>query len=654
AAWRDFEDAARKTDTAAMRTALDRVLAVDPAEPTATKRKTTLDTGAAADDDPEMAILMVNHHSGGGRRPEAAREAEKVLRKYKKHWRSHCVVAEHALTVLKDREKAAAALSALPSPDDPECMLDPGGLLYAISLSDVLGRDAAPLRGMIVRRLLPALRGGTAANAPPGAKAQLVNCYLQPFTDPAALTDLAAYWAAAAKLADAAVTEAVEKGDADVLVQLGLVGERTLRALALLRDHEKMPPERFEALAKEIDDRTRRAWAAAKEKAPTRPEPYHGLAILAVRGKDVAGAVESLRQGILACGERPELLELLTPLLTEFGDPLVAMGLAWKAAENAGNDPARWCLAANAASAARRRDIAIAACQNARRPPNEKHPLACQIEARLWLEAGEPAKALDLLRSFEPNVLRVHPQLAHLHARALSESGLTVLLDDEFAAVVAAHDAGGTLRPPVPVVAFLRGVFEAKNAAAHVPWVAKRANEVAAKWPDAVPARRLVADSLYRTAELTDPPWNVEASRAALRAFDALPLAGKEDFNAVAHMALLQLRGLKDAGAAFRTTAPLREPDAAPLLTPGQMEVLGAVYTAHGKPSEAVALLERATATTAASAGCWIQLALAYHANRQPADARAAIERVLTFTNRSPREQAEWQAAKLLLQRENP
>ena len=342
AAWRDFEDAARKTDTGAMRTALDRVLAVVPGEPIAAKRKIALDTGAADDDDPEMAVLLVNHHSGGGRLPEAARESEKVLRKFKKHWRARCVVAHHALAVLKDRDKAAAALAALPDPEDPETLIDPGGLLYAIYLSEVVGRDAAPLRGLIVRRLLPVLRGGVAGNAPPGAKAQLVNCYLQPFGDPGALTELAAFWAAASKLADAAVAEAVEKGDADVLVQLGQLGGRTLRALVRLRDHEQMPAERFDALAKEIDDRTRRAWGAAKEKAPARFEPYRGLAVLAVRAKDKPAALDFVRQGLVACGDRPELLELLTPLLADAGDVTAALGVTWAAAENSPALACRW------------------------------------------------------------------------------------------------------------------------------------------------------------------------------------------------------------------------------------------------------------------------------------------------------------------------
>lgn len=653
AAWRDFDDAARKSDADGMRTALGRVLAVEPADPTAASRRTALDTGTAADDDPEMASLLMNQHHHAGRIAEAAREAEKVLRKYKKHWRARCVVAHHALAVLKDRDKAEAVFAALPSPEDPDAMVDPGGLLFAIALSDTLGHDAAKLRGVIVRRLLPALRGGTAARAAPVGKLQLVNCYLQPFSDPSALNDLAGYWAAAAKLADAAVTEAAEKGDADVLVQLGQTGGRFLRALALLREHERMPADRFDALAKEIDDRTRRAWVAAKEKAPTRYEPYRGLAVLAARANDKPAAADVLRQGIVACGERRELLELLTPLLADAGDADAAMKLAWAAAENAKDDPAKWCLAASAAAAAHRRDLAIVACNNARRPPNEKHPLATQMEARFQLEAGEPNRAIELLNSFPPAARRTNPVLASLHARALTEAGLTVLLDDEYAAVIAAHDAGGAARPPVPLVAFLRGAFEAKNSPAQVPWVGRKAGEVVARWSGDVAARRLVADALYRQAELTDPPWESTACRAALRAFDALPPAAKDDFNALAVVGVLQLRGQNDVPAALATTAPLAEPAALPFLTSGHMEVLGAVYNAAGRPADAVALLERAV-TRGGTAGCWVQLALAYHARRQPEQARAAIDHVLKIPTRSPREHAEWRAANILIHRGNP
>ena len=56
-------------------------------------------------------------------------------------------------------------------------------------------------------------------------------------------------------------------------------------------------------------------------------------------------------------------------------------------------------------------------------------------------------------------------------------------------------------------------------------WVAARAQKLLADWPDDALARRLLADTLYRQSELSDPPWAVDPARAALRAYQALPAA---------------------------------------------------------------------------------------------------------------------------------
>ena len=81
---------------------------------------------------------------------------------------------------------------------------------------------------------------------------------------------------------------------------------------------------------------------------------------------------------------------------------------------------------------------------------------------------------------------------------------------------------------------------------------------------------------------------------------------------------------------------------------------MGGVLVAAGKPADAVAVLKDVVNEPRATAGCRVQLALALWANRQPADARAALERALQVPDRSPREQAEWRAATLLLQRDKP
>jgi Flp pilus assembly protein TadD len=651
ARWRDFDEAAASTDLPAMSAALDRLLAASPADPAATRRKVALDSGSADEADPDVAGVLMNHHAASGRLGEAAREARKVVARSPKNWRALCVLAHHAIQVNADAGEARKWLEALPDPEDPDARLDAGGLLCALRLSESLGRGAAPLRAVIVRRLLPLLRGELPQSAPPAAKAQLVECYLEPFADRANLAELAAHWAAVSRLTDSAVAGAAEGGDVATLVHLGRLGPRLLAALAHLRDDGRVTPDRFATLAREIEQQTRRAWQAAREKAPARPESYHGLAQLAVREGDVRLAVEMLLQGLSACGDQTELLDLLTRLAVATGNSEIAFDVTWAAAEKAATDPAKWCLAGSAALATgRHRGSVVAACANARKlVPG--HPGACRVEVRLWLARGDPARALALLRSLGESTLRSDPALARLHARALAESGST------------AREHLGELekvelatRPPAPVLclAFLRGLLDASPDDSRAALVADRAGELLATWPHDPDVRRLEADALFRRSELASPPWNPVRARAALWAYDRLPPSARDDLGVIAAVATLQLKALNDPVAAARTVAPFRQRGNAPLLTPLQREALGAVYIAAGKPADAIPVLERAVRDPAATAGCWVQLALAYHATRRRVEARDALDRVWDFPDWSAREQAEWFAAWRLIQSDDP
>ena len=230
------------------------------------------------------------------------------------------------------------------------------------------------------------------------------------------------------------------------------------------------------------------------------------------------------------------------------------------------------------------------------------------------------------------------------------EDGLFALADGAADDVVKA--AVGKQPSPVVPVGFLRGVLDARGIDPdRAAWVAARAQKLLSDWPDDPSARRLIADALYRRSELSDPPWAPDPGRAAVRGYQALPAADHADPAVAAPLAALSLRVLKDPAAALRAAAPLRDPNHAPLLNPAQLEILGAVLTANGHAGEAVEVLERAVRTPRAPAGCWTQLALAYHAERRTAEARQAIERALNQP-RSDREQAEWAAAKLLIYRE--
>ena len=672
AGWAAFEDAARKTDPAAMTAALDRVLAARPGDPTATRRRAALAAGAADPDDAELAAVLVNHHTSANRLADAAREARKVHARYPKDWRSLCVLAHHALQNDRRPDECRKWLDALPAADDPAARLDVGGVLYAVRLLELVGRDPGPLRVLIVRRVLPVLRGKAAESAPPGAKAQFIECYLVPFADPSQAGDLAASWAVIARLHELAVVEASEAGDIPTLARVGALGPRLTAALGVIREYEwrSTPPveradrvkpldARFGELAREVTDRTRRAWQAVREKEPTRADAYLGLAHVAVSEGNLAVAAEVLRQGLVACGGRTELLDPFVRLLAAGGSAADALRVAWSEAEAAKADPVKWCVAANAALAAGRRDVALLACRTAREV-SPAHPWACQTEARLLLENGQPAAARELLARLGDHAAKADPLTARLTARARVEEG-PWSPPDRMADELAVAAIGKHASPLIPV-AFLRGVMDARNPdATRAAWVAARAQKLLADWPDDVLARRLLADALYRQSELSDPPWAADPARAALRAYHGLPAVEHADPAVAAAVAMLSLKALKDTGAAVRAVAPLRAPAAEPLLTAEQVEALAAVLTADGRPGEAVARLRRVCVPSppgqtvpGGTAGCWVQLARAFHADRQPGAARAALDVVLNIADRSAREHAEWVETKRLFQREAP
>jgi tetratricopeptide (TPR) repeat protein len=660
AGWRAFDEAARKTDLDGMKAALDRVLAAAPDDPLARRRRAALDAGSADPDDPDLALVLLNFHLQHNHLPEAAREAEKVLTKFPKHWTAHCALAHHALVVRKDPQAAEQYLTALPDPEDPAAMLDPGGLLYALALYQVVGHDPGPLRNLIVRRLLPLLRGAAAAGAPAATKVQLLECYLVPFTDPSpSLAELGSYWPVVARLADAALDEATAAGDAGTLIRLGLVGERLRVALAVLQKGGLVPDDRREPLAKELDGRTKRTWQAAREKDPTRFEPYLAQAETAWREGNAAETERVLIEGLAACGTNNPLVEFLIRVQVHSdnptADPRVALRNARSAAEASPNDPRLWLLVALAAQASRDRLAALEACAKVRQlVPN--HPHACALEAQLWLEAGYPDRALGSLRALGEAALRTEPVLAFLHAQALIGDGLDSLCEQELDAI--ARTPSDRYPVLVRVAAVLRGALVARpkvldRTATVAGWVAAKAGALLAIWPADVPLRRIRADGLYRQAEFGTPLWNPEVVSDAIREYGLLPLTGRVDLVVAARLANLYLKGRNDPDAAFHVAAPLRAAEPDPALTPEQLEALGAVYVATGRPADALRVLVRAVNVRGATAGCWVQLALAYHANRQPAEARAVIDHVLNL-ERSPREHAEWAAAKRMIYQENP
>jgi len=665
AAWQAYSDAAQKTDLDGMRAALDAVCAVNPNDPTAERYRSMIDRGEADPDTPDMALILMTYHRRQEHLPEAAREAEKVLAKYPKHWLARCYLSHHALQVLHDTARAEQILNQLPDPEDPEANVRLNGVLYALRLFDAIGHDSTALRSVVLRKLVPLTRTAAAANAPPEAKIQLIACYLEPFADPTAIAELGGYWAVVDKLAEDASTEAIAEGEIATMIRLGELGPRLRVALTMIRDNDptRLPPERFQMLQKSLDDRTHRIWQAVRHEDPKRPESYRGLAIHAMQSNDPAGAIQAYLDGLAACGDRPEFLEQLVALVGRFGTDASIRNLAdrmWKAAEIAKTNPMKWCLAAEVALVVNRPDAAFLACRNARAIQAD-HPWACVTQARILVRTGKFLEAREALTPLGESAILLNPTLTRLHARILVGCGLWILRDEEYKKVT---DAQASRKPKttLPAIAFLMGVLDAPPENERAAWVAAKAELILAANPGDTAAALAKAEALYRLADLSATPhpedrsrppvWNPARVSAALRAIAQLTIDQRSDPDMIAAVATLQLKGERNASAALRTITPLLAIEAS--ATPAQLEVLGTVLLANNRTAEAVRFLERAAGSSRTSASGLAALAVAYQNNHQPIDAKATLARAENVPNRTDREQAELVVAKFLLQKESP
>jgi len=666
AAWAEYAQAVRRADVEGIREALDHALVANPGDEIAIRYRAMLDAGAADPEVEELAVVLLHHHIRNDRLAEAAREGEKVLAKNPKNWQARCAVAHHALQVKRDLALTEHHLAQLPDPEDPAAGVNAGGLLYALRLSDMIGRDATKLRRLIVRRLLPFLRGGTAAAASISAKVQLLECYLEPFADSSLLPELADYLGVVDRLSDRAVSEAVESGDIEMLVRLAKFGPRMRAALAAIRanDPNRLTDDRLAPLVKSLDERTRKAWLAVREKSPDRPEAYLGLAKLELLADDLNAALTQVMEGIKACGNKVELLEVLLRIAANQSSDEFMFQVAEslrQAAVVAKTDPTKWCLVAIACMQMqiRRNDIALSACDEAL-ALQRTHPLACRLKASILVDSGSPRdliEARELLDRLDKLSIRVNPALAYLNARIMVGSGLWVLVEDEFNKVL---ETQARIQPKtsVPAVGFLSGLLGDSPTVERAEWVAAQSKRVMQDDPQSAEARLLRFDALYQLADLSvtmdprggSPVWDTRRVTAALLAFQEIGLEYRTRPPVMAKVASLQLKGQGNAAEALRTAAGLRTAEA--LLNAFELEVLGAVLTANGKVADAVRILEQAEKTRGPTAGLHVALAVAYHRNNQPFDRAAAIARAENVSSRSAREHAELIAAKQLFNRE--
>lgn len=639
--WKRFDVAARAGDEPGMRAALDEVLATAPENPLAVRRKQTLETYDADPADEPMVLLTLRLNLRKNDLTAAAREANKRLAAEPKDWLARCVRAADALA-RGDRAAAEADLDALPAPDDARARLDPSGLLFAFRLYRATGRPTDALRGLVQARVVTAMRSPAVQTLSAGEKLGFVECYLDGFEPAADKPQPAALlqgWSAASDLADRATDEAAEAGAVPILVRSGRLALRLALCLELFRRHGQVTKEQHDELSKELETRARRAWEAVRAKEPKNAEAYHGLAMSHLRANEYTTGREWTVRGLTECGDNPDLGGLFSRLLQLEGKPLLAYKALAATANSNQDKPIWWALAAEAAQAAGRRDLALEACA-ALRKAEPGNRWAARTEATLWLAAGDANKAAQILHQLGDATLAADPGSARAYTRALAEGGLGVQVDGFLALV---EGAAVKANSPVPIAAALRGWLDAPPDPARAAAVAARADRLLAdRWPDQPDLFRLRADALSRVAELSSPAWDATKARAAIQAYERLRAKVPDDAGAAFGLAALKLYAEDNPEQALRELAPVRSAD--PGLTAAQLTLFGQAYRRTGKLTDAVAVLERATRLRDVPAGCFTQLALAYQAQGRAPEARSALA-AASGRNRDDREHADYLAA---------
>ena len=649
--WKRFEAAARLGDKERMKLALDEILIIKPTEELARQRKATLESGEAALNDPAMIVLAMRTNLREKKFDEAVREADKWLASEPHDWLAHCIKVTAALHN-GDRVLAAKELDALPDPSHPKANLDSSGLLYASQLFRSLERDPTVLRNFVQNRVVPFLRTPSARSRPASDKVSLIECYLlgfEPTPDKPQPTMLPEAWSSVTKLMDVATDDVSDPLDLPMLQRIGRLTTPLHVALDIFRRHNQITAEQCIDLQKEIEDRNRRVWQLVRRKEPHSAEAYRSLALSYNRTKEYAKVREQIVQGLEACPDDPELMHL-------FSRVLQTDGRAWEAwqemslrAKQHPEQPVWWLLAIDAAVTANRRDLAIEACQEMRKV-SPKNRLVTRVEAKLWIDAGDAPKAAQLLNTLDVKELSRDPEAVRLYVHALADAGLETQIEPFLEVVEKSADPSNT-QPPI--LSALRGWMDAKPDLARATKIVSRLTIVQRRWPDVTELYRIRAEALFRIAELSTPAWDSVKVAAAVQACERFRAKMPTDRDNATLLMMLRFYGENNPEQAYRDAEPLRNPEADPLLSVQQLEQLGIVYKQNKKLPEAIRVLERATRSSSATTGCFIQLAMAYHANGQKAESRQALESA-RVRPRTTREQTDYLTATQTLQRETP
>lgn len=631
--WRRFDAALARGDEPAMQEALAYLATLDPPDSLVAARQTALATGQATTDDPVLAIVTLRQHLRADRLPEAAREADIVLLAFPDDWLAQCVKAAEALRQ-GDRAGAGRILDRLDPLARTDPRISPGGLILAYRLHDQLGRDSVTLRRYVQSHWLPQLRSPALQQLPLSDRVGLLEVYARSWEpddrpQPPAIVQA---WVPVAELADRATTDAIDSRDVGSATRLGQVSDSLAQGLAWLARHQQLTPEQLTAQARDLLDRQVRTWEYVRSADPRRADAYAGLARTYERLGKPQQANETLTAGLKACDDDPRLLTEWALLLQRYGQALPAWEGVRAAAERHPDRRAGWILAAETALMAGRRDLALTAVERLRTLA-ANDPALLWIEARIWLDGGEPSRALERLDRLGEKALLADPRLVRAYTRALAEAAPL----DRLLKFLDRLEQGDS---PTLLVAGLRGVTDAPASLVLATQVEAATERAQARWPLVNDWMRIRAEMLRIIAEYATPIWDPVRVRKAIQAWERVRAAEPGDLAAALTLARLRLSAEQNAAEAWRDLAPVLALTV-PLPAPAR-EVIAAVQRERGQLDEADRLLQSVCEGRDASAGTWIERAkLELARDRIPA-ARQMLDEARMLP-RTPGEQQQFQ-----------
>jgi predicted Zn-dependent protease len=647
--WAEFGNAAQTSDVEGMTAALNKIISVKPDDVYARSRLRALETGEAEVDDGKMCWLLTRVHLMKNQFPEAVREARKCLQSEPKDWLSHCVLAKDALN-RNDAAAAAGHLDLVANPDTSPTKPDLGMILFAIELREKAGLDCADLRAFLLSRVMPNLKNINLSQIRASGKIQIVYSYA---TSVASIPDVTLvttmqYWAFSAQLADQTLAEAAEDKNAAVLNQLASLQSVLAFCITRFSKNGLVREDEAAEMTREVDARGEAAWRALRGITPTDPNAYAGTAAYLLKAEKYDEAEAEIAAGLKAAGPYPQLVRLYVVVAAKRDRSEDALKLALAVANKNPELAQAWQVVVEAAVAARRRDIAIQACQEVRKSKPDL-PWANGVEGALWLETGDAHKALQILSKIPIETRATTPFIARAYAKALAASGNEILSPQFVRNVISEAESKNQ---PLLARSVVMGMAEAPPTASRADFVVEQLDRILAKW-SSDPELQLEgswarANALYQSAELSTPRWEPSRLERAIRAYDSLTFQFPKDPRGHMRLAQLKLYGQKKPGNAIDHAVKLRQlPDP----TIEARETMGAVYVAQKKYDDAVAILEPVGRLPTVSGFCLTQLALAYHGQGDSVQAKRVLQRASVLPM-NDRERDEYRLAAVAITRE--